>query len=157
MQKVEAPPPSRCPMRAITVVITVTPMTLLPTSFMSLPMDNVEHASVGHDTEIQHREHEQGGGWGGGVEAGLDHGLHPVQGDIPAQDQDHSQNEGEHDKGDAGEGLALEQGHHNGDDAQQSEKANYSFRHNMYLFPSFYIGAVCGHPQQRYSWKGLIL
>lgn len=38
MQKVEAPPPSRCPMRAITVVITVTPMTLLPTSFMSLPM-----------------------------------------------------------------------------------------------------------------------
>ena len=38
MQKVEAPPPSRWPIRAMTQVMTHTPMTLLPMSFISLPM-----------------------------------------------------------------------------------------------------------------------
>ena len=38
IQKVEAPPPSRWPIRAMTAVITQTPMTLSPTSFISLPM-----------------------------------------------------------------------------------------------------------------------
>ena len=38
MQNVEAPPPSRWPISAITQVITHTPITLSPTSFISLPM-----------------------------------------------------------------------------------------------------------------------
>ena len=38
MQKVEAPPPSRWPTKAMMAVTTATPITLSPTSFMSLPM-----------------------------------------------------------------------------------------------------------------------
>ena len=38
MQKVEAPPPSRWPISAMTAVMTQTPTTLSPTSFMSLLM-----------------------------------------------------------------------------------------------------------------------
>ena len=38
MQKVEAPPPSRWPTSAMMQVTSATPMTLSPTSFISLPM-----------------------------------------------------------------------------------------------------------------------
>ena len=53
MQKVEAPPPSRCPTRAMTAVTTATPTTLSPTVFHQLADDHIEHSRIGHYAEIQ--------------------------------------------------------------------------------------------------------
>ena len=92
--------------------------------FHELVDDDVEHARVRHDAEVQHGEHEQGRGGAGAGKAGFDHGGEVFAGDAAADDQHQSQDRGPHDEGDGGLGLALEQGDDDGDDGQQTKNAN---------------------------------
>ena len=80
--------------------------------------DDVEHARVRHDAEVQDGEHEQGRGGAGAGETGLDHGGEVLAGDPAGDDQDQRQHGGPHDKGDGRLGLALEQGDNDGYDGQ---------------------------------------
>ena len=96
--------------------------------------DDVEHAGVGHDAEVEHAEHEQGRGRTGGVEAGLDHGGDVVEAVAAAEHQDQREDRGPYDEGDGGLGLALEQGDDDGDDGQKTENADECVAHKILSF-----------------------
>ena len=91
--------------------------------------DDVKHAGVGHEAEVENGEDEQGRGRAGAGEAGLDHGGDVVKAVAAADDQNQRQDGGPYDEGDGGLGLALEQGHDDGDDGQQTENADDGITH----------------------------
>ena len=91
--------------------------------------DHIEHARIGHDAEIQHGEHEQGGGGAGAGEAGLDHGGQVVEGVAARDHQDKPQDGRKDDEGDGGLGLTAEQGHHDGYDGDESQDADDDVTH----------------------------
>ena len=104
MQKVEAPPPSRWPTRAMMQVTTATPMTLSPTSFA------------------------------GAGEAGLDHGGDVFKAVAAADDQNEREEGGPYDKGDGGLRLALEERDDDGNDGQQTKDADDGITHEIFPF-----------------------
>ncbi|CDC49828.1 unknown [Clostridium sp. CAG:58] len=98
-----------------------------------LPDDHVEHPGVGHDTEIQDTEHEQGRCGTGAGKAALNEGCNVLPGIIFSQDQHKSQDHRKNDEGNAGQGLTFEQCHHDGDDTGESKDSYKGTRHTFSL------------------------
>ena len=111
--------------------------------------DHVKHTGIGHNAEVQHGEHEQGGGRSGRVKTGLDHSGQVVEGDPAPQDQDQAQDSGVHDEGNSRLSLALKQGGNNGHDGHKAKQADNGITHfgDSFLSSNQYV----------YRLRGLIL
>ena len=91
--------------------------------------DHIEHARIGHDAEIQHGEHEQGGGGAGAGKAGFDHGGQIGEGIASGNHQNEAQDRGENDEGNCRLSFAAEQRHHDGYDGDKSQDTDDDVTH----------------------------
>ena len=86
--------------------------------------DDVKHARVGHDAEIQDGKDEQRGGRSGARETGFDHGRNVVEGITTEKDQNDHKDRGEDDKRERRLHLALEQHEDDRGNGQQPQNAD---------------------------------
>ena len=102
--------------------------------------DDIKHARICHDAEVQNREHEQCRGRSCAAESGLDHVREIVEGDASGKNQNQSENSGPYDERDGRLRLALEERDDDSDYGQQTKNANYCFAH--YYFSSRLIETI---------------
>jgi hypothetical protein len=102
---------------------------VVPDERHELADDDVEHARVSHDAEVQDREDEQRCRRTGAVEAGLDHVGQVIKGDAAGNDQDEPKDRRPYDEGDCRLRLALEERYDDSNNGQQTKYANYCFIH----------------------------
>ena len=82
--------------------------------------DDVEHARVSHDAEVQDREDEQRRGRTRAAETGFDQGCDVVPCVIAADDEDDAKDSRDSDECDTRQGAALEEQHDDRDDRQKA-------------------------------------